>query len=131
MPVGDGLVEFRVWAPNAQTRDVGSTAGSTRSSPKATASSSSRSRRARRARYSFALDDGPPLPDPCSRWQPDGVRGPSEVLDHAAFEWTDEEWAGVPLEDLVIYELHVGTFTRRGNLRRARSRTCPSCATSA
>ena len=63
--------------------------------------------------YWFVLD-GAPLPDPCSRWQPAGIRGPSRVLDTREFDWTDHDWSGVPLEDLVLYELHVGTFTETG-----------------
>jgi maltooligosyltrehalose trehalohydrolase len=58
--------------------------------------------------------DGAAWPDPCSRWQPEGVRGPSRVLDTAAFEWSDDGRGGVPLGELVIYELHVGTFSDEG-----------------
>ena len=58
--------------------------------------------------------DGTPLPDPCSRWQPAGIRGPSRVLDTREFDWSDRDWSGVPLEDLVLYELHVGAFTEEG-----------------
>jgi maltooligosyltrehalose trehalohydrolase len=58
--------------------------------------------------------DGGVWPDPCSRWQPQGVGGPSRVLDTSAFEWSDESWAGVGLDDLAIYELHVGTFSDEG-----------------
>jgi maltooligosyltrehalose trehalohydrolase len=65
------------------------------------------------ADYRFVLD-GRALPDPVSRHQPEGVHGPSRVVDAAAFAWTDNDWSGVALEDLVIYELHVGTFSREG-----------------
>jgi maltooligosyltrehalose trehalohydrolase len=58
--------------------------------------------------------DGEAWPDPCSRWQPEGVRGPSRVLDTGAFEWSDDGWDGVSLDELVIYELHVGTFSEEG-----------------
>jgi len=62
--------------------------------------------------YAFVLDDDPtPLPDPASRWQPEGVHGPSRVYDQHAFEWHDAEWTGRDLTAAVIYELHVGTFT--------------------
>jgi len=64
-------------------------------------------------RYRYRLDDGEPLADPASGFQPDGVGGPSAVVDHA-FAWTDAEWRGVPLHRLVFYELHVGTFTPEG-----------------
>ncbi|HET8641560.1 MAG TPA: malto-oligosyltrehalose trehalohydrolase [Pseudonocardiaceae bacterium] len=69
--------------------------------------------------YAFVLDDGEPLPDPRSRWQPNGVRRPSRVYDHARFEWTDDGWTGRPLAGGVIYELHVGTFTPQGTFDSA------------
>lgn len=64
--------------------------------------------------YMYLLDGDGPYPDPCSRFQPHGVHGPSAVIDPAAFEWSDRHWTGVPLERAVIYELHVGTFTPAG-----------------
>ena len=64
-------------------------------------------------RYQFALDGGDPRPDPYSRSQPEGVHGPSEVVD-PAFAWTDDIWDGLHAEGEVIYELHVGTFTETG-----------------
>jgi maltooligosyltrehalose trehalohydrolase len=66
-------------------------------------------------RYQFRLDDGERLyPDPASRFQPEGPQGPSAVVDPAAFPWTDAAWPGVALKGQVIYELHVGTFTKAG-----------------
>jgi maltooligosyltrehalose trehalohydrolase len=64
--------------------------------------------------YAFVVDGGPPRPDPRSPWQPAGVDGPSRVVDHAAFAWSDDEWRGVHLPSAVVYELHVGTFTPEG-----------------
>lgn len=64
--------------------------------------------------YAFSLDRGPPRPDPVSRWQPEGVHGPSRVVDPGAFAWSDAGWHGIAMEDQVIYELHVGTFTAAG-----------------
>jgi maltooligosyltrehalose trehalohydrolase len=64
--------------------------------------------------YLFQLGDGRPLPDPVSRWQPRGVHEASRVVDPAAFRWTDRRWTGVEVNDLVIYELHVGTFSEAG-----------------
>ena len=62
--------------------------------------------------YAYSLDDGDPRPDPRSPWQPRGVHGPSRLVDHAAFAWTDQDWdGGVPLARAVIYELHVDTFS--------------------
>lgn len=65
-------------------------------------------------RYLFRVDGGPGRPDPRSPWQPDGVHGPSCVVDHDAFEWHDDAWEAAPLRDAVIYEAHVGTFSPEG-----------------
>jgi maltooligosyltrehalose trehalohydrolase len=70
-------------------------------------------------RYRYRLDGGDPLPDPASRSQPDGVHGPSAVVDAGAFAWTDEGWPGVELADAVLYELHIGTFTPEGTFDAA------------
>ncbi len=70
--------------------------------------------------YAYLLDDGDePLPDPRSRWQPQGVHGPSRVYDPTAFAWTDGGWTGHGLPGAVIYELHVGTFTPGGTFDSA------------
>ena len=65
-------------------------------------------------RYAFRLGGGPERPDPCSLWQPEGVHGPSAVVRPDRFRWTDDGWKGVRREDLVFYELHVGTFSPEG-----------------
>ncbi|MGE3706148.1 MAG: malto-oligosyltrehalose trehalohydrolase [Vicinamibacterales bacterium] len=70
-------------------------------------------------RYRYELDDGSRLPDPASRYQPEGPHGPSEIVDPSAFAWTDASWAGVRLPGQVLYELHVGTFTPGGTWRAA------------
>lgn len=72
--------------------------------------------------YSFVLDDGGPVPDPRSQWQPCGVHGPSRVLDHSTFPWTDQNWQAKPLSSAIFYELHVGTFTPEGTFRSAMER---------
>ncbi|MGH2693537.1 MAG: malto-oligosyltrehalose trehalohydrolase [Actinomycetota bacterium] len=72
--------------------------------------------------YAFSLDGGPPRPDPRSPWQPGGVDGPSRTVDHVSFGWTDRAWRPPPLEDWVIYELHVGTFTPEGTFAAVSSR---------
>jgi maltooligosyltrehalose trehalohydrolase len=70
--------------------------------------------------YAFAVNGGPPLPDPRSPFQPDGPHGRSRVVDHSAFDWTDQAWTGpVPLSAGVVYELHVGTFTPEGTFEAA------------
>ncbi len=65
------------------------------------------------ARYRFHLGERGEWPDPASRAQPEGVHGPSAVVD-LAFPWTDHRWRGLSLDALVLYELHVGTFTAEG-----------------
>ncbi|HEY5512400.1 MAG TPA: malto-oligosyltrehalose trehalohydrolase [Geomonas sp.] len=65
-------------------------------------------------RYFYQPDDGPVRPDPVSRFQPDGVHEASQVVDPRLFAWHDDGWGGIALERYVIYELHVGTFTRPG-----------------
>ena len=64
--------------------------------------------------YKFALDGGDAVPDPRSPRQPEGPEGWSQAVDHAAFEWHDEDWTGFPLAAAVVYELHVGTFSPAG-----------------
>ena len=62
----------------------------------------------------ISLDGGEACPDPASRFQPEGPHGWSAVVDAAAFPWTDRNWRGVALPHQVIYEMHIGTFTRQG-----------------
>lgn len=72
-------------------------------------------------RYRIRLDSGS-YPDPASRFQPDGPHGPSAFVDPGRFRWNDEDWRGRPLGELVVYELHVGTFTPEGTWRAAAER---------
>lgn len=67
-------------------------------------------------RYFYRFADSQERPDPASRRQPEGVHGPSELIDLRNFEWTDRAWKGVALEDSIFYELHVGTFTPEGTI---------------
>ena len=121
MPIGaelqpDGGVHFRIWAPlpksivlvvdgvehAMQTEEDGY-----RSAYVAVARAGSR--------YGYRVDDGERiLPDPASRAQPEGPHGPSAVVDASIYCWTDLAWPGVRREGQVIYEMHVGTFTREG-----------------
>jgi len=66
------------------------------------------------ARYFFRPDNNGDLPDPASQSQPEGVHGASAVLDHRTFLWSDHHWKGLPFENLILYEIHVGTFTSEG-----------------
>ncbi len=116
--LGDGRVRFRVWAPKPEAVAVrlGGTdhpltdagLGVWEGELEATAGDD----------YWYVLD-GRRVPDPCTRWQPKGLRGPSRIVDPAAFAWTDDAWDGVALRDAVIYELHVGTFTEAGTFDAA------------
>jgi maltooligosyltrehalose trehalohydrolase len=69
--------------------------------------------------YTYRLDGEGPFPDPASRFQPHGVHGPSEVIDPSRFVWSDNGWRGVSIEDAVLYELHIGTFTDEGTFAAA------------
>lgn len=118
-PAG-GRVRFEVWAPDAQSLEVeidgahhvmqrdadgyytatvgGSKAGDL---------------------YRYRIDGADSYPDPCSRYQPEGVHGPSMVVDPDAFHWTDQHWPGVEMKGQVIYEMHIGTFTPEGSFDAA------------
>jgi maltooligosyltrehalose trehalohydrolase len=73
-------------------------------------------------RYRYVLDGSEPRPDPASRYQPEGVHGPSEVVDPASYRWLHGDWRRRTSQQLVIYELHVGTFTMEGTFAAARER---------
>jgi maltooligosyltrehalose trehalohydrolase len=121
MPVGAeavaGRVHFRVWAPRARRVEVllDDAGGRTVLAPEHSGYFSGYvAHAAPGTRYRYLLDGEGPFPDPASRFQPDGPHGPSEVIDPDAFEWSDRGWDGVEPDRRVIYELHVGTFTREG-----------------
>ena len=69
------------------------------------------------ARYKFRIDDEIDVPDPASAFQPDDVRGPSELIDHSSYRWRATDWRGRPWQDAVLLESHVGTFTEEGSYR--------------
>jgi maltooligosyltrehalose trehalohydrolase len=105
----------RVWAPHADAVDL--VVGDERRSMRPVGGDWWQADEALGAgtRYAFSLDGDPvALPDPRSPWQPDGVHGPSAIVDHDAFAWTDAAWQRPALRDGVIYELHVGTFSAEG-----------------
>jgi maltooligosyltrehalose trehalohydrolase len=70
-------------------------------------------------RYAYVFPDGMAIPDPISRFLPDGVQGPTQIVDPEAFCWSDVGWRGLELRDYVLYELHVGTFTPEGTFDAA------------
>jgi maltooligosyltrehalose trehalohydrolase len=69
--------------------------------------------------YFFRLEDDRDRPDPASHFQPEGVHGPSQAVNHSLFRWTDDAWKGMPLSEMIIYELHIGTFTPEGTFDAA------------
>ncbi|WP_259673905.1 malto-oligosyltrehalose trehalohydrolase [Rhizobium sp. NZLR10] len=70
-------------------------------------------------RYRFVLPDGLEIPDPASRFQPQDVHGPSEVVDLSSYRWNTSDWPGRPWDEMVIYEMHIGCFTPEGSFRAA------------
>lgn len=116
--LGDGRCRFRVWAPLADSVAVHIVAPRERLEPLA---------RGERGYYYgelegvepgnlylYLLDGRKERPDPASRYQPQGVHGPSQVVDPHAFAWSDSCWFGPAQQELIFYELHVGTFTLEG-----------------
>ncbi len=111
VPRADGQTEFRVWAPNASTLTVrvrGHDHELERDGEIGTATVEAHPD----DDYVYVVDGREALPDPCSRFQPEGIRGPSRIVDTAAFSIADGP--SLPLEELVVYELHVGTFSSEG-----------------
>jgi maltooligosyltrehalose trehalohydrolase len=122
LPVGaevqpSGGVHYRVWAPARKRLEVVLDGGAAVAlEPDSNGYFSGFAGAAGHGtRYRFRLDGGTDLfPDPVSRFQPEGPHGPSQVIDPSRFAWSDKNWRGVGLRGQVIYELHVGTFTRAG-----------------
>lgn len=133
--IGDGRAHFRVWAPKAETLEVAIESRGARSTGSGQAPApptlvelereqsgyfSGAVEAAPGTLYRFRLNKGGDLyPDPASRFQPDGPHGPSCVVDHANFKWTDAAWKGVKLAGQIMYEMHLGTFTPEGTWRAA------------
>jgi maltooligosyltrehalose trehalohydrolase len=119
-----GGTHFRVWAPRRRSVAVVIEGGAVRGSNKRTFELAPEGQGyfsgvipsvGDGALYRFRLDEGIHLyPDPASRYQPEGPHGPSQVVDPKKFEWTDQNWRGVSPRGQVIYEMHIGTFTRKG-----------------
>ncbi|MFL6248417.1 MAG: malto-oligosyltrehalose trehalohydrolase [Thermoanaerobaculia bacterium] len=113
--------EFRVWAPRHARVELHILAPRDRRVPLTKDASGYHSAIvadcAEGTRYLYVVN-GQERPDPASRFQPEGVHGPSEVVE-SDFEWNDRDWTGIALEDYVVYELHVGTFTEEGTFDAA------------
>jgi maltooligosyltrehalose trehalohydrolase len=119
LPMADGSTRFSVWAPRARSVELALTRGGKTEShrlepgPRGVHTITLGHVEAG-ADYGYRLDGGPERPDPVSRWRPRGVHGPTRIVDPAAFQWSDADWRGLEIPDAIIYELHVGTFTRAG-----------------
>ncbi|MFC1893046.1 malto-oligosyltrehalose trehalohydrolase [Chloroflexota bacterium] len=115
--LGNGRCRFVVWAPFAQTMEVHILSPRERVVPLERYDRGYHQAHiedvAPGSRYLYRLDGKKERSDPASRSQPDGVHGPSAVID-SHFPWDDENWSGLPLQDYIVYELHVGTFTDEG-----------------
>ena len=135
LPVGaelqpHGGVHFRVWAPDARevAVEIEGRAPHALSAERDGYFSALVEGVKAGAHYRFRLDGREPaLPDPASRFQPEGPHGPSEIIDPSDFAWSDGDWRGLPQEQLVIYELHIGTFTPEGTYEAA-ARHLPTLA---
>jgi maltooligosyltrehalose trehalohydrolase len=112
VPVEPGTVELRTWAPAARTVAVRLPGGDHALTEAADGVWAGQVPAAAGDDYRFVLDGADAWPDPCSRWQPKGVGGPSRVLDPGAFDIAPGP--GLALDELVLYELHVGTFSPEG-----------------
>lgn len=117
----DGTVTFRVWAPNLKAlaiklvdRDESASMHRGESGIFEVTLSAEDG-----AKYWIELPDGTLRPDPASRFQPEGVHGPSQLVDTRSFPWQVNPWRGVPKKSLIIYEAHVGTFTVGGTYAAA------------
>jgi maltooligosyltrehalose trehalohydrolase len=120
--IDDDAVTHRVWAPAARVVDLMTDDAVVPMTPEPSGSFRATVAARHGDRYRFRIDGAAILPDPMSRAQPEGVRGPSAVVDPSTFRWTDDAWPGLRLEQLVLYELHVGTFTPAGTFDAVRAR---------
>jgi maltooligosyltrehalose trehalohydrolase len=112
---------FRVWAPKRRRVEVVLQSGASTELEREESGYFAGVAEARAGdRYCFRLDGGDSYPDPVSRFQAEGPHGASQIVDPAAFAWSDGAWRGVELDGQVIYEMHIGTFTQEGTWESAR-----------
>lgn len=132
LELAGNAVQWRVWAPGAGQVDLVLLDGDRRRTLPMQRDAQGFFQHAAQdipdgQRYAYRLDGGPERPDPCSLAQPDGVHGPSAVVRPERFRWSDQAWKGVRREDLVLYELHVGTFTQEGTFEAIIPRLSELC----
>jgi len=129
-PAPEGGVHFRVWAPRRRSVAVllGGSATEHALAPEEGGYFSGTVQDAQPgSTYRLLLDDETALADPASRFQPEGPHGPSMVIDHRSFKWQQSDWTGVQPARRVVYEMHIGTFTREGTWAAAQ-RELPALA---
>jgi len=119
--IGKDETHFRVWAPKAREIDVVLEDGTSSEpifyplTPEAGGYFSGAVNVGAGSRYRFRVNRGENFyPDPASRFQPQGPHGPSCIVDPRQFRWADTNWPGVTLKGQIIYEMHIGTFTKEG-----------------
>lgn len=129
--LGDGRCEFTVWAPNRQEVAVQVTSPEERLIPLQQVERGYWRAEVKGIQpgtlYFYRLDGADDKPDPASNFQPEDVHGPSAVMEHSTFAWNDAVWSGISLDEMIIYELHVGTFTAEGTFEAAISRLDDLC----
>jgi len=128
--LGEGKCRFEVWAPDLEQLSIrlaspGDAAGGNRE--KALEAEMEKGKNGIHflykegvtpgTDYTLLLPDGAETPDPASYFQPEGVKGPSRIVDHSAFAWRDGQWQAPPMREFIIYEIHTGTFTARGDFQ--------------
>lgn len=126
-PQADGQVRFRLWAPAARQvelclEDDGEALVAMEADGDDGWYQLVTARAGHGSRYRFRIDHGLRVPDPASRYQPEDVHGPSVVIDPSQWSWRDGDWRGRPWAQAVLYELHVGSFTARGDFDGVRGR---------
>ncbi len=116
----DGHWEFCVWAPNADSMAVRFVGGSEFPMKKdARGYWYAQAEADAGSMYWYVIDGETERPDPASRFQPQGVHGPSAVYDVSSYDWRCKHWTGLSLEKMVFYEMHIGTFTPEGTFEAA------------
>lgn len=113
---GNGICEFTLWAPSLEEVAVQIVSPDSQVIPmqKERGYWKAKAEINPGTQYFYKLDGTTDRPDPASHYQPKGVHEASEVVDHSTMNWQDGQWVGIPLEEYIIYELHVGTFTPEG-----------------
>lgn len=130
--IDDGHIRFRLWAPAAERVELCLTSSDQRDNTRQTILpmapepegwfSLTTSLAGAGSRYRYRINGDMQVPDPASRFQPQDIHGPSEVIDANAWAWQDTAWKGRSWEEAIIYELHIGSFTPQGSFKAAQEK---------